>query len=395
MVTNPHLSSIRRAAAVLLCSLLVAAGAPDLAGSHHDDDHAHQRPRHIEVPWADVDWLALAGSAEPLSLAPAIGNGPADTLAPEIVGITVDVTDLRVGPGIAYESMRRLPPGESLKLQARYQEWFKAALADGTKGWVNGTTLTIVQGAAEHVPVAAVIPAAPAAQEAPQPVQETPVPEEDELAEAPEGEDAEGDNPEAQPEDEAPTEEPPPDPEQDEAPQVEEPETPPTAPQATPPPQSTQPPPAQPAKTPTPTPTKAPAPAPAANRWVWPTRGTLTSKFGYRNLGGRRFHNGIDIANTKWTRIVAARGGTVTEAGWCSGYGFCVKIAHSDGFTTDYGHMASRPPVRAGQWVNPGTLIGYMGATYDRKGGGYATGVHLHFTVKRYGRAVNPLLYLP
>jgi murein DD-endopeptidase MepM/ murein hydrolase activator NlpD len=139
----------------------------------------------------------------------------------------------------------------------------------------------------------------------------------------------------------------------------------------------------------------APALAVASNRWLWPTRGVLTSRFGWRWLGGRNFHNGIDIANGKWTPVAAARGGTVMMAGWCGGIGYCVTINHGDGITTEYGHLASHPPVRRGQLVNAGGLIGYMGMTYDRRGGGYATGVHLHFTVRRNGQPVNPLAYLP
>jgi len=45
--------------------------------------------------------------------------------------------------------------------------------------------------------------------------------------------------------------------------------------------------------------------------------------------------------------------------------------------------------------VDAGDLIGYMGSTFDRSGGGYSTGVHLHFTVKINGKAVNPLKFLP
>ena len=45
--------------------------------------------------------------------------------------------------------------------------------------------------------------------------------------------------------------------------------------------------------------------------------------------------------------------------------------------------------------VIAGAVIGLMGTTYDREGGGYSTGVHLHFTLKRNGRPVDLLQYLP
>ncbi|MCA0354001.1 MAG: peptidoglycan DD-metalloendopeptidase family protein [Chloroflexi bacterium] len=138
-----------------------------------------------------------------------------------------------------------------------------------------------------------------------------------------------------------------------------------------------------------------PPPPPPPPVWVWPTYGDLTSGFGYRNFSVGRFHNGIDIANRKGTPISAARRGTVIEAGWCSGYGYCVKISHGSGMVTEYGHMMSNPVVSEGQEVEAGQLIGYMGSTYDRAGGGYSTGVHLHFTIKIDGTAVNPLKYLP
>jgi murein DD-endopeptidase MepM/ murein hydrolase activator NlpD len=137
-----------------------------------------------------------------------------------------------------------------------------------------------------------------------------------------------------------------------------------------------------------------PPPPPPPPVWVWPTYGDLTSGFGYRNMRVGAFHNGIDIANRQGTPIVAARSGTVIEAGWCRGYGYCVKMSHGGGMTTEYGHMMSNPVVYEGQEVEAGELIGYMGTTYDRAGGGYSTGVHLHFTVKIDGTAVNPLKYL-
>jgi murein DD-endopeptidase MepM/ murein hydrolase activator NlpD len=134
---------------------------------------------------------------------------------------------------------------------------------------------------------------------------------------------------------------------------------------------------------------------PPPPRWVWPTRGSITSPFGWRTAPWRMFHDGLDIANKAGTKVYAARAGTVSEAGWCSGFGYCVKIDHGDGVTTIYGHLLKRPPVRRGEAVSAGDMIGLMGSTYDASGGGYSTGVHLHFTIKVNGKAVNPLKFLP
>lgn len=131
---------------------------------------------------------------------------------------------------------------------------------------------------------------------------------------------------------------------------------------------------------------------PPPPRWVWPTYGTLTSGFGAR---WGTIHNGIDIANRAWTPIRAASGGVVREAGWCRGYGYCVKIRHPGGIETIYGHLIEQPVVSAGEEVSAGQLIGYMGSTFDRAGGGYSTGVHLHFTISVNGKAVDPLRFLP
>lgn len=144
---------------------------------------------------------------------------------------------------------------------------------------------------------------------------------------------------------------------------------------------------------PAPAPQPPAEPAPAVDRWVWPAWGEFSSGFGYRNFSVGTFHNGIDIANGRGTPIRAARSGRVLAAGWCGGYGYCVKIDHGDGFVTEYGHMYAAPAVGVGEYVEAGQRIGGMGKTYGR--GGYATGVHLHFTIKLSGKAVNPLKYLP
>ncbi len=122
--------------------------------------------------------------------------------------------------------------------------------------------------------------------------------------------------------------------------------------------------------------------------FLWPTRGRLTSPFGWRILRGRRqYHTGIDIANRTGTPIYAAASGVVKFSGWIRGYGRVIIISHSYGYQTVYGHC-SRLLVKTGQYVKQGQYIAKMGST------GYATGPHLHFEVRKYGKPQNPLNYL-
>ena len=76
----------------------------------------------------------------------------------------------------------------------------------------------------------------------------------------------------------------------------------------------------------------------------WPCNGSITSRFGYRNLnlrGASNYHRGIDIANRYGTSIYASDGGTVTYSGWMSGYGYLIIIDHGNGYQTYYGHNSS------------------------------------------------------
>jgi hypothetical protein len=117
-----------------------------------------------------------------------------------------------------------------------------------------------------------------------------------------------------------------------------------------------------------------------------PVHGRLTSGFGSRFhpiLGYVRFHDGVDLAASAGTPIVAAADGRVVGVGWRGGYGQQVEVAHAGGLETLYGHM-SRIAARAGAMVRKGQVIGYVGST------GLSTGPHLHFEVTRNGRPVNP-----
>jgi Peptidase family M23 len=119
-----------------------------------------------------------------------------------------------------------------------------------------------------------------------------------------------------------------------------------------------------------------------ANRFRWPVHGPVSSGFGRRGFGA--WHSGVDIQAAHGQPIRAAAAGTVLFSGWQSSYGRVVKIAHAGGFTTVYAHNLKNS-VKAGDRVQPGTVIGAVGQT------GRATGDHLHFEVRREDRAQNPL----
>ncbi|MEO1399729.1 MAG: peptidoglycan DD-metalloendopeptidase family protein [Cyanobacteria bacterium J06635_1] len=123
------------------------------------------------------------------------------------------------------------------------------------------------------------------------------------------------------------------------------------------------------------------------NGYIWPTRGTVTSGYGWR---WGRMHRGVDVAGPVGTPIVASAPGVVERSGWNSGgYGNLVEIRHADGSMTRYAHN-SRLMVRPGQQVDQGQQIAEMGST------GYSTGPHLHFEVHIPNQGtVNPVAYLP
>jgi murein DD-endopeptidase MepM/ murein hydrolase activator NlpD len=127
--------------------------------------------------------------------------------------------------------------------------------------------------------------------------------------------------------------------------------------------------------------------SPISEGFIWPTKGVLTSGYGWR---WGRPHRGIDIAGPIGTPVVAAASGEVISAGWNSGgYGNLVKLRHADGSITFYAHNR-RLLVRRGQTVEQGESIAEMGST------GFSTGPHLHFEVHPEGRgAANPIAFLP
>jgi murein DD-endopeptidase MepM/ murein hydrolase activator NlpD len=115
-----------------------------------------------------------------------------------------------------------------------------------------------------------------------------------------------------------------------------------------------------------------------------PAAGAIVSGFGPR---GGALHAGVDFGAPMGAPIYACWAGRVVSAGWQGGYGNAVVIDHGGGKATLYAHQ-SRIAVSAGQNVNAGSVIGYVGSTGD------STGPHLHFEVRINGSPVNPAPYL-
>jgi len=124
--------------------------------------------------------------------------------------------------------------------------------------------------------------------------------------------------------------------------------------------------------------------------WAGPlTTLRVSSPYGLRRMHPilRRVlpHTGVDYAAARGTPVHATADGVVSSAGDRGGYGNMVEIQHPNGYTTRYAHLSRiATGVRGGKALKQGELLGYVGMT------GQATGPHLHYEVRRNGRAVDP-----
>ena len=115
----------------------------------------------------------------------------------------------------------------------------------------------------------------------------------------------------------------------------------------------------------------------------------ITSRFASSRmhpiLGYARAHNGVDYFAPSGAPVGSVAPGVVTLAGWTGGGGRTVRVRHPNGYETEYLHL-SAIAVRAGARISQGDLVGRVGKT------GLATGVHLHYGMKKNGRYVNPVI---
>lgn len=124
--------------------------------------------------------------------------------------------------------------------------------------------------------------------------------------------------------------------------------------------------------------------------FVLPAKGQITSGFGVRLhpvTGMNAMHEGLDIANSRWTPIFATADGIVVTCNQSGAFGNLVVLDHGNGYITKFGHM-TKIMVEKGQLVKRYALIGYMGDS------GRATGIHVHYEVHRDGAPQNPEKYI-
>ena len=123
---------------------------------------------------------------------------------------------------------------------------------------------------------------------------------------------------------------------------------------------------------------------------IWPTRGWVTSGFGYREspfTGLRENHEGWDIGARSGSAVRATADGMVTVAGRERGYGKLIEIDHGYGIVTRYGHN-SKNLIKVGSKVKRGQIVALVGNT------GRSTGPHLHYEVLVNSVPTNPKNYI-
>jgi len=128
-----------------------------------------------------------------------------------------------------------------------------------------------------------------------------------------------------------------------------------------------------------------------------PAKGVISQGYGchqtHKTKGGRRvctrFHDGIDIAAPRGTRVRASADGYVAYVGWNpwdqGKRAYVVIIGHGRDYETIYAHLKPVRKIRAGQKVKRGQVIGVVGMT------GRTTGPHVHWEVSRNWQTQNPL----
>jgi len=140
--------------------------------------------------------------------------------------------------------------------------------------------------------------------------------------------------------------------------------------------------PAAPPPKPEPPKTAAVAREPGAMDFIWPAKGGLLAKFSEPSS------KGLDIGGKSGDPVVAAAAGQVLYTGTgIRGFGKLIVIRHENGFSSVYAHNREIL-VKEGQSVTQGQKIAELGdSDADRP--------KLHFEIRKSGKPVDPMRYLP
>ena len=118
--------------------------------------------------------------------------------------------------------------------------------------------------------------------------------------------------------------------------------------------------------------------------WRWPSPGSVIGTF----IGGDQTRQGIDIAGKSGDPVFASADGDVVYSGnGLLGYGELIIIKHNANFLSAYGHNRKRL-VAEGEKVHAGQQIAEMGSSASSRD-------ELHFEIRKNGKPVNPMDYLP
>jgi lipoprotein NlpD len=126
--------------------------------------------------------------------------------------------------------------------------------------------------------------------------------------------------------------------------------------------------------------------APSSQRltWKWPANGRLLQRYQPKGNGKK----GINIGGRSGEPVRAAAAGKVVYSGsGLGGYGRLIIIKHNKDFLSAYAHNR-KLIAREGQWVKQNQVIAQMGRSGTDR-------VQLHFEIRKRGRPVDPLRYLP
>lgn len=115
--------------------------------------------------------------------------------------------------------------------------------------------------------------------------------------------------------------------------------------------------------------------------WIWPVKGTVIGRYSQANKG-------INIAGKEGVNVVACAPGEVVYAGHgLRAYGNLLIIKHNDTYLSAYAHNENLI-VKEGDYVKQGQVIAHLGSTGT-------TRPMLHFEIRKNGKPVDPLKYLP